>query len=506
MVFEPNFTKVVSSVRKNIGTTQSVIEFKLPTNENNITKIFSVGAKSVIVGSEAVGKEVSFMGLVDFQAVYEGDNVSAVDYTAEFKDKLVSDEAVNGELILISNVVDVNSSIVSGGINVVAVVEVSVEQIVNKEVSVLTSVNGDDAHIATNEITYSTFLGKAYEKFDINEEVIVERANNVLMVTPCVSLYSVEPKDNYIAISGRLELDINYQTGEESYGISTVNREIEFSWEVAYSGVEDTSCVQSVIGVLTNEIKISTLIEDGNAKMNVFIPIMYTGYVFVENKLNVIEDLYLEKNYLSITCENFQTINCSKSICFKDNISGTAIINDSSPFIDEVLSVCPNNVMIASARVEDERLSVEGVANTSVLYYTKETDEITAVQVDMPFSVEQKIDGENGCVVSVCLSGLSARSKRGKEIEVSAGLSLYVDVYSQNSCCVISDTVLGEEKPQEDCSLYIYVVKEGQTIWDVAKDTSMSQEIILEQNPNIELPIKAGNKLVVYKSCGIKFE
>ena len=38
-VFEPNFTKVISSVRRNIGSTQSVVELKLPTNENDIAKI-----------------------------------------------------------------------------------------------------------------------------------------------------------------------------------------------------------------------------------------------------------------------------------------------------------------------------------------------------------------------------------------------------------------------------------------------------------------------------------
>ena len=41
MVFEPKFTKVVGSVRKNIGITQSVVELKLPTNENDISKIYS---------------------------------------------------------------------------------------------------------------------------------------------------------------------------------------------------------------------------------------------------------------------------------------------------------------------------------------------------------------------------------------------------------------------------------------------------------------------------------
>ena len=70
MVFEPSFTKVVSSTRKNLGTIQSVIDVKLPTNENNITEIYSVGGKSIIVSSSVVGSGVEFVGVVDIQAMY----------------------------------------------------------------------------------------------------------------------------------------------------------------------------------------------------------------------------------------------------------------------------------------------------------------------------------------------------------------------------------------------------------------------------------------------------
>jgi len=101
MVFEPNFNKVVSSTRKNVGITQVAIEVKLPTQETNVLSVYSVGAKSTIVNFESVADSVSFMGLVDFQAVYKSDSgVSAIDYSAEFKDKFIASEELVGELII----------------------------------------------------------------------------------------------------------------------------------------------------------------------------------------------------------------------------------------------------------------------------------------------------------------------------------------------------------------------------------------------------------------------
>ena len=481
MVFEPNFTKVISSVRKNIGITQSVIDLKLPTNENDISRVYSVGAKSSILNCNANGKEISFNGLVDFQAMYESNGVFAVDYSAEFKDTYQADNVIQGEVILTSNVIDVSSSVVAGGIRVVAIVEVAIDEIVSNETNVLTSAKGECVHTATKELCYSTYIGKAYEKFDVSGDLQIDNALNVLMVTPCVSLYEVTPRDNYLVVSGKLNLDMCYKTGEALSDIKTKYHCMDFSWEVALDGANSDSIVQSVVGLVSNEIKVSTMVEEGVANVNLYVPIIYSGHVFVENKLEIVDDVYLEKNYMSITCENFETISGDKSVCFKDNISGTASI------------------------LETDKLFIEGVANSTVVYFTKETNDITSVQVEMPFSVEERVEGKNASVVTVCLENITARSKRGKEIEVSAELNVFTDMYSDKTVCAITDALLGDEKPNDDCSLYIYIVKPNQTMWDVAKDVNCSQELILEQNPDVELPIKAGDKLVIYRPNIMKF-
>lgn len=505
MVFEPNFTKVVSGVRKNIGITQSVIELKLPTNDEGATKVYSVGAKSTIVSTEVSGRDILIGGLVDFQAMYESMGVSAVDYTAEFKDRFESEEDIAGELVLSSNVVDINSSIVSDGIKVVAIVEISIDQIVTTELNVLTGVNGDDAHTSSRELTYSEYVGKAYEKFDVSGEFQIDRAINVLMVTPCVCVNSVEPNDNYMVVNGKINLDICYKTGEEKQDIATQFQSLDFSWEVALDGLKETSIVQSNISVLSSEIRVSTVIEDGVATLSFYAPIVYSGYVFNEKTIDVVDDIYLENNYMSITCENFETLVGSLPVRFKDNISGTASILDTSPFIDEILGVATNNLTLASSRVENGKLSVEGVVNSTVIYYTKETGDITSVVVEMPFSVEEKVEGQSSSVVTICLENISARSKRGKEIEVSAELNVYADMYQSSTLSAIVGVSVGDEKPKDDCSLFIYVVRPEQTLWDVAKDLGVSQELLIEQNPDIQLPLKGGEKLVVYRPTIYKF-
>ena len=506
MVFEPNFKKVVSSTRRSIGISQVVVDVKLPTQETNIENVFSVGARATVLSHEIVGNGINFNGLVDMQIVYAGDaGTACLDYSAEFKDVYNVGRELTGELILNAGIVDVSSQVNSNGVNIVVIVEISIDEIVSSDINVLVNVAGEKVYQSTKSLSLSTYIGKAYEKFDVSHDVTIAGAKSILMVTPCARIERVDPKENYLVLQGVLNLDICYKNGDKVEAISSDNHSVDFTWEVALNGINSDSIIESAISIIYNEIKVSTNIDDSGAVISVFVPMSYSGYVFAKEQLEVVDDVYIEDYYLSITAENFDSISQGKGIAFSDGISGVATIQESSPFIDNLIGVTCTNLVLARSVIEDDVLYVEGVATTNVLYYTKETSEMTSVQVEMPFVIEEKVSMDNASVVTICLSKVSARSKRGKEIEVSAELNVYADLYTDESVAVISDITLGAVKPCDDCSLHIYIVKPDQTLWDIAKEIGVSQDLILEQNSDVELPVKAGDRLVVYRPQIMKF-
>ena len=499
VVFEPNYTRIVSSVRKNLGITQSVVEVKLQSDEEGVRNVYSIGAKSTVIKSDVSGNELVFNGLVDFQAMVECDSLkfSALDYSAEFKDKFIYDKELSGEVILTSNVIDISSQVVTNGVRVTAIVETNIDIIESVDKNVLTGINGD-AEISTDELNYYTYVGKATEKFDVSDEININGVDQIYMVTPSVSISSVVPKNHFAIISGKLNVDICCGGRDGENNIITNNHEVDFCWEVALDDIEENSYIQNAVSILSNEIKVSTSIEDGNAQINILVPINYSGYVFKSSVISVIGDIFSKTHYISTTSEKVDLLKGERSVGFKDNINGVAVISDTAPFIDDVLGVSTNNIVIASCNIDDNNLVVEGIANSTVLYFTKETNLITSVLVEMPFVVEQKVDADICNVVSICLNGLSAKSRRGKEIEVSAEIEMFADNYLVSNNCIISEVHVGEEKPIDECSLYIYVVKPNDTLWDIAKEMNVSEDLIIEQNPDIQLPLVSGSKLVIY--------
>lgn len=505
MSFEPNYKKVRSSTRRNIGTTQSIVEFKLPITDTTITEVYSVSGSASISTSELVGSTINFTGLVDFQIVYGATGIMSGDYTAEFKDRFDAGEELSGELVLTASVMQVTNTLIGNDIKVSATVEVVIDIIETKEVSLLVSLDAEGSYKSYKDIEYCTYLGKAYEKLDISGSLDINGARSVFVVNPCVRLNSIESKDNYIDIKGVLGLDICYQAGDDLSHLRSTYREMDFAWEVAYDGLTLDSVIESMLSIVYNEIKVSTIATEDGAEIDVDIPVMFNGYVFESAKLKVIDDIYLESNYLSVTSEVVPTITGIGNTVFKDNISGSAEITDAQAFIDEVLSVCTSNVVVARNYIDDGRLVVEGVADVTVTYYTKETMSATALDIEMPFVVEQKVDGEFASIVTICVADISAKSRRGKEIDVSGELYVFADTYSQKDNVIISSLTLGEEKKEDDCSLYIYIVKPGQTVWDIAKEMNISPDVIISQNPGVENGVSVGQRLVIYKSRVVDF-
>ena len=72
MAIEPNYEKVVSSERKKLGVTQSVIECRLPADDaNDVLKVLCANAKGFILDSAVKNGEIEFSGNVNFQVIYE---------------------------------------------------------------------------------------------------------------------------------------------------------------------------------------------------------------------------------------------------------------------------------------------------------------------------------------------------------------------------------------------------------------------------------------------------
>ena len=512
MAFEPNYEKIVSSVRKNLGVTQVVVEAKLPLNEGTtMVKVLCANAKTYISSSELVGKDVNFNGYVGFQVVYldENNNPQGLDFTAEFRDRYSINEAISGTSILMANVVEVKYSAVDNGIKMVAIVEVDIDGIVTSEADALVGYSDNETFFRNETIEYSTFENVLNEKFEVMGEMeIKDSVQKILSVCPSAFIDAVMINDNYITLKGGINVNICYISDEERPVLRSYHAQLDYTQDVAGENVDQQSIVQSMLNVVLNDVKVTIAMDANSANVSLVVPLIYNGYHFKRKSSEIVTDLFNLENMMNINYQSVDVLSVVESRNYEEKISGSTQIDDTQPFIDEVTGVCCNNIVLTNSAVVDNNILIEGVASTTVLYFNREMNATNSVEVEIPFSLNlNHSDIPNGYTpsVNVAFGEILAKGRRGKEIDIEGKIFAFVDLYKTDNEAVISQVQMLDERILEDCALSIYIVKENDTIWDIAKEMNVSPDVILEQNPELELPLKAGDKVVIYKQKVVEF-
>ena len=64
----------------------------------------------------------------------------------------------------------------------------------------------------------------------------------------------------------------------------------------------------------------------------------------------------------------------------------------------------------------------------------------------------------------------------------------------------ITDISVGAEKEENTSAISVYVAKESDTLWDVCKELGASAEKIMELNPDLQFPLKASDRIIIYRN------
>lgn len=515
MAFEPNFERVAYSYRVKLGTTQAVIECKLPANDNSeINKILCANAKAYIANSEIGEGEVNFNGFVNFLVIYESaDGVTqSLDYSAEFKDKFKNEKINIGDVANVTAaVVDVNTTTVVGSsdVKVVAVVEINIDLITTNNVEVLTGATGEQVFTQNEMVNLNSLASVITERFELLQDVEIRDAvSQVLSVCNSAFIDSVTPNNGYVTVRGGVNINVCYLTNAEMPEIRSYQTNFDFSQEIASNSVLTSSHVQSELNLLYSDIKVTTNLNADSSVINLVLPLLYTGYVFNSVEVDAVTDIFSTEHQLTVATESLINILPLNSTSYTEKISGNVVTDESTPFIDEVLGNCCNHVVLATSYFTDNTLVVEGIAYTTVLYLNKETNTNNSIEVEIPFSlnlIANNLPQNAVPIVNISLGDVLTRSKRVREIEVNANLFVFANFYSDVTEAVIISVAVGEEKPESDCVLSVYIAKPGDTLWDIAKELNTSPDMILEQNPLLELPITGGERIVIYRQREVLF-
>lgn len=312
--------------------------------------------------------------------------------------------------------------------------------------------------------------------------------------------------DGMIQIKAELEVFVLYRGEGERVPVQTFR--VQLPIDGTLECVEGTS---EMIADITSALKDVTLLvrpdEDGEERiLELEANLKLAIQIYEDCSISILQDLYSPETEVVTECAMFNYENLVKRNQAKVRIAERVGLGAKQA---PILQLCE---VSGSVRIEEQQrvstgIMVEGVVLFQVIYVSEEDrNPIACMNGVIPFSylVENKVGEGDTSMLVPYLDNIGGIVVGGREVEIKVSVTLTSMVFSNHtSRLVTSMTVkpIDYEKMNAIPGMLGIIVKDGDTLWNIAKTYYSTIESICEINQIKPEEVQPGKKLLIVKNC-----
>lgn len=505
MASEPKYEEVNAEYFKSLAPAQVAVEARMqPETDARIAKILTISTNCEIVSFEPLDGEVRYSGRVNFKVLFidiEG-ATGSMDYNADFTDKIL-DKVISpsSELFMEAAILDTDTvSVTQTDLKLSVAVEVRCKAMASEKVNYIKE-GTEDIYTQTEELSFDTISSRASDSFYVTEEF--EPKDNVVNVLLCEAVNiptEVKCGLDCVIFSGMIDLNVIY-TAENGL-IKNENFSVDYSQECKSMGAKIDDRVVYMMKIsgfsilLTDDIGSERKIIKGDFSLHA------EAKTLTEVKTVAVVDAFSVAKEIKITGESITTPKFVECVRLDEKVEGTAALGENLPSIDKVICVTSSRAQLANIFNEGNKLTLEGVINTSIIYWNNEYETRNSVSVELPYSVtvkcdlpEEKLSFDGNAYVL----NISARPRKNNEVELNATVKFCVNVYTEKVGYFLKEIEISGTKVTRETAIAVYITREGEKLWDVAKALCTTPQNIMAQNPELKEPMPAGERILIYR-------
>lgn len=471
---------------------QSIVECRLPGSE--ISAILAVHAKAAPTECACMDGEAQYGGKLVIGIVYEdGDkNICRAERGAEFFHK--------AENPLITPAcfcrAELSSENVSwrregSGLYVSVIVDATLNVYGNKQMEYL---SGGDGLITKKEVISVSKTVSAFGETEGEDEFETEYVGDLLMHSETATVSHIAANGGQIDIEGEVLLNICVLKKDDS--VCSYERLIPYRMQIPSEEAFGSVNVGARVAVKSAQITMQ-LDEEKEVGKAVFSYCLAAECVLsVKEDVERVADAFSSRQQVRLERKKDGGRYLMKQEKGVERIGGNALL---SPAVDGEYTLCaavlPRAEMLC--RKGERGWEAEGAILAEVIL--KNTDGTRrSATLSLPFLFP--IDAEGDEVEADCLvCGLNIRRKKTGETEAEATLKYGFRAYQNREWEYVSEAEAGEEYPDADSAFSVFMTKAGEELWEVSKRLGCSPEDLKKSNPNLDFPLKDGERIFVYR-------
>lgn len=495
-------------------------DFNVPDVKPDVEEIVKEQGGIVLQEVKAMNGKAMVKGTLDFSLIYisedEYQKVHNIVGSLPFEEVINMDEACTEDNIVCRyELEDLSTSLInSRKISVRAIVtfyctaEIDYEQQTGIGVE-----DEEDVFMKSRSMDITQLAVNKKDTFRIKEEAALPsgKANMEELIYHEEALQGVECRmvEGGVHIGGELVIFILYGSDDEEQAVNYHTLEIPFSETIACEECNDDMTPDIEVTIHNKDFQIKPD-DDGEQRiLDCEVVVELDMKVYEQQEFTVLEDIYALKEELTPVNQTAHYERLLMKNNSKMRVTDQLELDSNA----RILQICN---AAGSLKVDDERMvpggiEVEGAIEVQVLYVTDDDEHPLGFSKGViPFSqlVEVKGLGEQSTYrLRPSIEQIGVTMLDGREAEVRTTIGLDVIAFDQIEEPVITDIEVADfdmQKWQSMPGLVGYIVKEGDTLWDIAKHFCISTDSITELNALESERVHAGDKLLLMKELAGK--
>ncbi len=354
------------------------------------------------------------------------------------------------------------------------------------------------------EIVYQDIIGIEKTESVIRDTIAInsEEVVAIINIAPNVKVKESRIADNKVIIGGVLEISpLACTTDGDAVELDKVG--IDFTQFIEVPGAFDGMKEEILLSIGDFDYNFKESCESNSAMLEIECTVCCKVKVTDEVTREVLQDAYSPQKIVKF---DHRLINLNKTLCSTTDtftVRETLTSSDDTIQIKDIVSVCPS-ISIENAYVEGNKSIIQGIIKAVILFVPVEGEKmIYKISEEIPFENDVVIENlSDTCSIfnTVCIDKVEADLNRD-QIDLILKVKRFVEAIDKKSESFI---IKGEDQGDYDLSMapsiIVYVCKEGDNLWDIAKKYNTTEEEIADVNEiKIDEPIKPGKCLILQK-------
>ncbi len=468
----------------------------------DILSIISAEGIPCVYKKEVMEGKIRLDGSVNTYIIYLADdetqNVRSLNTVLDFT-KVIDIEGCMPEMISKEDITinNIDCKILnSRKINVKVSLNVNSKVYSNDNLEIISKINNlEDIQVLNSNAEVNSLIGNGSTRVYAKDTISIDAADELAEIMRAnIKIVNKDLKLSYNKILAKADADVSILYLTEDGRIGNLNTQIPVMGFIDIENISDNSICD-----LDYQIK-NLLIKPNNGDMHsIYIEaeIEIVCFAYETKSINLIDDLYSVSSELNFTQKEIVTMSGKRKLREICNITEQINIPEMEGNQIYNINTVPN---ILNTTLRKGKVIYEGEVNIELLY--EMNNSVNSKILKMPFKFETMSDeiDENSTLDTQIEVKKDDFIVNGGNVNANIELEFNINISKSQRLNIINEISEEELKDNNIYSMVIYFVKQGDTIWKIAKKFKSTTEDIIRVN-NIEdvNKINVGQQLYIPK-------